>query len=75
MLRSPAEALSASPDGRSASAVSFNGRTLRYWAGASSNQGRFRQETGLLALFGDGRQGYSFPDSIAAMLSIWGILK
>jgi len=32
-------------------------------AGTTRHPGRFRPETSLLELFGDGRQGYSAPES------------
>ncbi len=35
-------------------------------AGTTSHRGRFRPGTSLLGLFGDGRQGYSAPESTPA---------
>jgi len=36
------------------------------WAGATGHGGRFRSGTGLLVLFGDGRQSCSSPESAPA---------
>src|ERR687894_149344 len=59
MLSPRAQAPTANPDGGSAPEVSLGGQTRWYRTGTSRNRGRLRQKTGLLMLFGVGRQSYS----------------
>src|SRR5215204_6490312 len=66
MLSAQAAAVTAEPDGRSASEVSLDARVRRCRVGTTGNRGPFRRHTGLIVPFGDGHQGYSTPKSTSA---------
>src|SRR5215204_64357 len=68
MLSRHTEATTSNPEGRGASDASVDGRKRHYRAGTTGHQGRFRQETGLLILFGDGPRDYSSLGSAPAGL-------
>src|SRR4051794_15127231 len=66
MLRRQAEAVIREPDGRGTPKMPADGHASRCQAGTTSHRGPFRRGTNLLALFGDGRQSYSAPESASA---------
>src|SRR3954452_5543734 len=55
----------ANPNRRSAPDVSLDARTWHCRAGTTGNSGQFRQGTMVWVLFGDGRRGYSSPESMS----------
>jgi hypothetical protein len=59
MLRLEAEAVTGEPNGRGAPAPQLVSGGRRYRARTTGDRGRFRHETGLLMLVGDGPKGYS----------------
>src|SRR5215218_10027494 len=61
MLSLQANAVTVKPNGIGAPKMPADGHAWRCRAGTTSHRGRFRRETSLLGLFGDGRQGYSAP--------------
>ena len=73
MLRLGAEAVMLERDGGGALEVSLGGQTRWDRTGTRGNRGRLRQKTGLLVLFGVGRQSYSTYEMRADGLPIWGM--
>jgi len=71
MLSRQPEAVMLEGDGGGAPEVSLDGQTRWYRTGTSGHRGRLRQKTGLLVLFGVGRQGYSTYEVRADGLPIW----
>jgi hypothetical protein len=63
MLMSKAEAVMLDLDGSGAPKMPADGHVWIYRPGRTSHRGRFKPGTSLLGLFGDGRQGYSAPES------------
>ena len=70
MLSLGADAVTVEPDGRGAPNPSLHGRTWPCRAGVNGGRGRFRQETGLLMLFGDGPQGYALSRAHQSALDL-----
>jgi hypothetical protein len=66
MLKPHLQADTDEPDARGAPEASLGGQTRCCRARTTNYRGRFRQRTGPLLLFGDGRQGYSPPESTPA---------
>ena len=66
MLSLQAEVVMLDLDGSGAPKMPVDGHVWMCRAGTTSHWGRFKPGTSLLGLFGDGRQGYSAPESTPA---------